>query len=181
MTRFFSGVKSRAEISNLLVDRKCGKLFVFLPTARNYFQWENLYAAMLLHFVFGGNAPAVQFRSRARKPVEPAPAQSETKPAANTRLKIGVALEGGGALGIAHLGVLKWFEEHHIPVDYVAGTSMGGLVGGLYATGKSADELKQMWTTQTGHSCWAETFPTRILHFAARKTPATFRIISKSA
>jgi len=43
--------------------------------------------------------------------------------------KIGVALEGGGAMGLAHIGVLKWFEEHHIPVDYVAGTSMGGLVG----------------------------------------------------
>lgn len=86
------------------------------------------------------------------KPVEPAPAQSETKPAANTRLKIGVALEGGGALGIAHLGVLKWFEEHHIPVDYVAGTSMGGLVGGLYATGKSADELKQI----VDHANWPQ-------------------------
>jgi len=58
------------------------------------------------------------------------------------RLKIGVALEGGGALGLAHIGVLKWFEEHHIPVDYVAGTSMGGLVGGLYATGKSPADLK---------------------------------------
>lgn len=86
------------------------------------------------------------------KPVKPAPAQSETKPAANTRLKIGVALEGGGALGIAHLGVLKWFEEHHIPVDYVAGTSMGGLVGGLYATGKSADELKQI----VDHANWPQ-------------------------
>jgi NTE family protein len=58
------------------------------------------------------------------------------------RLKIGVALEGGGALGLAHIGVLKWFEDHHIPIDYVAGTSMGGLVGGLYATGKSPAELK---------------------------------------
>ena len=67
MTRCFSGVKSRVEISNLLVDRKCGKLFVFLPTARNYFQGENPYAAMLLHFVFGGNAPAVQFRPRRKK------------------------------------------------------------------------------------------------------------------
>ena len=86
------------------------------------------------------------------RPVEPAPAQSETKPTANTRLKIGVALEGGGALGIAHLGVLKWFEEHHIPVDYVAGTSMGGLVGGLYATGKSADELKQI----VDHANWPQ-------------------------
>jgi predicted acylesterase/phospholipase RssA len=66
------------------------------------------------------------------------------------RLTIGVALEGGGALGEAHIGVPKWFEEHHIPVAYLAGTSMGGLVGGLYSTGKSSAELhdiikKQNW------------------------------------
>jgi len=80
-------------------------------------------------------------------------APSSTEPAApKKRLKIGVALEGGGALGLAHIGVLKWFEDHHIPIDYVAGTSMGGLVGGLYATGKSPAELKaivekQDWDT----------------------------------
>jgi NTE family protein len=60
------------------------------------------------------------------------------------RARIGVALEGGGALGLAHIGVLQWFEEHHIPVDYVAGTSIGGLVGGFYATGKSPAELKKL-------------------------------------
>jgi NTE family protein len=60
------------------------------------------------------------------------------------RARIGVALEGGGALGLAHIGVLQWFEEHRIPVDYVAGTSMGGLVGGFYATGKSPAELKKL-------------------------------------
>src|ERR1700719_2804254 len=60
---------------------------------------------------------------------------TETKPASLARPKIGVALEGGGAMGLAHIGVLKWFEEHRIPVDYVAGTSMGGLVGGFYAAG----------------------------------------------
>jgi NTE family protein len=37
--------------------------------------------------------------------------------------------------------VLQWFEDHHIPVDYMAGTSMGGLVAGLYATGKTPQEL----------------------------------------
>ena len=58
------------------------------------------------------------------------------------RLKIGLALEGGGALGLAHIGVLQWFEDHHIPIDYIAGTSMGGMVGGLYATGKSPAQLK---------------------------------------
>jgi NTE family protein len=53
-----------------------------------------------------------------------------------------VALEGGGALGLAHIGVLRWFEQHHIPIDYLSGNSMGALVGGLYATGKSPDELE---------------------------------------
>jgi NTE family protein len=60
------------------------------------------------------------------------------------RPRIGVALEGGGALGLAHIGVLEWFEEDHIPVDYVAGTSMGGLVGGFYATGMSPAEMKKL-------------------------------------
>jgi NTE family protein len=70
--------------------------------------------------------------------------QTEMQTAARPRPKIGVALEGGGALGLAHVGVLQWFEEHHIPIDYVAGTSMGGLVGGLYATGLSPSELRNL-------------------------------------
>ena len=61
--------------------------------------------------------------------------------AAAGRPKIGVALEGGGALGLAHIGVLRWLEEHRIPVDFVAGTSMGGLVGGLYAMGNEESEV----------------------------------------
>src|SRR2546429_3068019 len=47
-------------------------------------------------------------------------------------------------MGLAHIGVLKWFEEHHIPVDYVAGTSMGGLVGGFFATGMSPADMRQL-------------------------------------
>ena len=65
-----------------------------------------------------------------------------------SRPKIGVALEGGGALGLAHIGVLQWFEDQHIPIDYLAGTSMGGLVGGLYATGKSPRELQELVNQQ---------------------------------
>lgn len=60
------------------------------------------------------------------------------------RPKIGLALSGGGARGFAHIGVLQWFEEHRIPVDYIAGTSMGGLVGGMYAIGKSPSELREL-------------------------------------
>lgn len=70
--------------------------------------------------------------------------RAQQGPAPRPRPKIGVALEGGGAMGLAHIGVLKWFEEHHIPVDYVAGTSMGGLVGGFYATGMSTEEMKTL-------------------------------------
>lgn len=53
-------------------------------------------------------------------------------------------LEGGGALGLAHIGVIRWLEENHIPVHYVAGTSMGALVGGLYAGGYDAAELQNI-------------------------------------
>lgn len=60
------------------------------------------------------------------------------------RPKIGLVLEGGGALGLAHIGVLTWFEDHHIPVDYVAGTSMGGLIGGLYSTGQRPEEIRAL-------------------------------------
>src|SRR5713226_4605261 len=72
------------------------------------------------------------------------PPQGAPRPAAKARLKIGVALEGGGALGLAHIGVLQWFEEQHVPVDFIAGTSMGGLVGGFYATGLSPKEMKNL-------------------------------------
>jgi NTE family protein len=63
---------------------------------------------------------------------------------AKKRPTLGLALQGGGALGLAHVGVITWLEEHHIPVDYVSGTSMGGLVGGVYATGHNATELRQV-------------------------------------
>jgi NTE family protein len=63
-----------------------------------------------------------------------------------TRPKIGLALGGGGALGFAHIGVLKWFEEHRVPVDYISGTSMGGLVGGCYAMGMTPDEIINLVT-----------------------------------
>ena len=58
-----------------------------------------------------------------------------------TRPTVALVLAGGGAKGAAHIGVLKYLEEKGIPVDFVAGTSMGGLMGGLYAMGYSAAEI----------------------------------------
>src|SRR5580700_4592833 len=74
------------------------------------------------------------------QPVAPSP-QNQPEVTPPHRSTIGLVLEGGGALGLAHVGVLRWFEQNHIPVDYVAGTSMGGLVGGLYASGMSPQEI----------------------------------------
>ena len=61
--------------------------------------------------------------------------------AVNARPKVGLVLSGGGAKGAAHIGVLKYLEEEGIPIDFIAGTSMGALVGGMYALGYSADEI----------------------------------------
>ena len=60
------------------------------------------------------------------------------------RKKVGIVLGGGGAKGAAHIGVLKYIEEMGIPVDYVAGTSMGSIIGGLYALGYTPDQLQQL-------------------------------------
>ena len=70
---------------------------------------------------------------------------------AQQRKKVGVVLSGGGAKGVAHIGALKVIEEAGIPIDYIAGTSMGAIVGGLYAIGYTPEQLdsmvrKQNWT-----------------------------------
>jgi NTE family protein len=74
----------------------------------------------------------------------PSEQPNASQSAPRQRLKIGIAMEGGGALGLAHIGVLQWFEEQHVPVDFIAGTSMGGLVGGFYATGISPADMKTL-------------------------------------
>jgi NTE family protein len=63
------------------------------------------------------------------------------------RPKIGLALSGGSAKGFAHIGVIKVLEEAGIPIDYIAGTSMGSIVGAFYATGKNIREIERIATT----------------------------------
>ncbi len=65
-----------------------------------------------------------------------APSRSSTR--------VGVALSGDGVLGLAHIGVIRYFEEHHIPTDRIAGTSMGGLIGGLYAVGMDSRQMTEL-------------------------------------
>lgn len=64
------------------------------------------------------------------------------------RKKVGIVLSGGGAKGVAHIGVLKVLEEAGIPIDYISGTSMGAIVGGLYAVGYDAKSLDSMVRVQ---------------------------------
>lgn len=58
---------------------------------------------------------------------------------------VGLVLSGGGAKGMAHIGVIKVLEENNIPIDYIAGTSIGAIVGGLYAAGYTPDEMEELF------------------------------------
>ena len=75
------------------------------------------------------------------------PAPPPTKPFARPR--IGLALGGGGALGLSEIGTLQWLEEHHIPVDVIAGTSMGCMISALYSTGRTPDQLTAVMNDKT--------------------------------
>jgi NTE family protein len=81
-----------------------------------------------------------------------APQEIQPPPPAgvSARPRIGLALGGGSARGLAHVGVLEWLEAHRIPIDAVAGTSMGGLIGAAYATGISIPDIRAM----TSESRW---------------------------
>lgn len=58
--------------------------------------------------------------------------------------KVGLVLSGGGAKGLTHIGIIRALEENEIPIDYITGTSMGAIVGSLYAMGYSPDEMEQL-------------------------------------
>src|SRR6266511_5206214 len=74
-----------------------------------------------------------------------------------TRPKVGLVLSGGGARGAAHIGVLKVLEQMRVPIDAIAGTSMGAVVGGLYASGMSAAAIEELITSVN----WQDSFRDR--------------------
>jgi len=82
-------------------------------------------------------------QGRGRNGDRGAEATSEAPARSSARPTIGLALGGGGARGGAHVGVLKVLEQLHIPVDYIAGTSMGAVVGGLYASGVPPERIEE--------------------------------------
>lgn len=98
--------------------------------------------------------------ARASQPDLPVPADATAPmPApAGGRPRVALVLSGGGARGIAHVGVLKVLERLRVPVDMVVGTSMGAIVGGLYASGMSAEVLEREFSALD----WDEVFATRV-------------------
>lgn len=78
-------------------------------------------------------------------------------PAAPNRKSVGLVLSGGGAKGAAQLRIVKAIEEAGIPIDYIAGTSIGSIIGGLYAVGYTIEEIEEMYTTMN----WFDIFTDR--------------------
>jgi NTE family protein len=93
----------------------------------------------------------------AQAPADAQPAAGADAPA-GTRPRIGLVLSGGGARGLAHIGVLKVLERERVPVDVIAGTSMGAIVGGLYASGMKADDIER----ELKRIDWVRLFATRV-------------------
>lgn len=101
----------------------------------------------------------------------PPTAQSaqQSAPAPLGRRRIGLALGGGGALALSEIGVLRWFEENRIPVDAIAGTSMGALVAALYATGHTTQQLADLTTDQVFGNVFRLSQDFRQLNFRRRE------------
>jgi NTE family protein len=116
-----------------------------------------------------GSAAVSQVAPETKPPVE-----SKPKIEPQGRPTIGLVFEGGGALGLAHIGVIRWLEDHHIPVDYVSGTSMGGLVGGLYSAGFSPEEMKVFVDGIDWHSVLSGQVPFQSLGFRRKEDNLQF-------
>jgi NTE family protein len=106
----------------------------------------------------------------AQAPAAPPASAEATKP----RPKIGLVLSGGGARGITHVGVLKVLEQLRIPIDYIAATSMGAIVGGLYASGMSPAEMEKQITTVSWPTLLSDSPPRRDVGFRTKEEDAKF-------
>ena len=89
---------------------------------------------------------------------------------------VGLVLSGGGAKGIAHVGFIQALEDNDIPIDYIAGTSMGAIVGGLYACGYTPDEMMDLLCSK-GFAYWStgKNDPD-LMYYFARQRPSPVQI-----
>ena len=106
---------------------------------------KTLYTYIILFILFLSNVYCQKDNKPSSLTKNP---QTETSVNNPARKKVGLVLSGGGAKGLAHIGILLALEEYGIPVDYIAGTSMGAIIGGLYASGYSPSEIKEIFFSE---------------------------------
>ncbi|NLN26196.1 MAG: patatin family protein, partial [Bacteroidetes bacterium] len=94
------------------------------------------------------------------------------------RPKIGLALGSGGARGFAHIGVLKVFEEENIPIDYIAGSSMGSLIGTVYGTGTAAENMEK-FATMFRRRFYTDYIVPKMGFVAGKKVKELIRLLTK--
>ena len=90
------------------------------------------------------------------------------------RPRIGLVLGGGGARGVAHIGVLRELENLRVPIDAIAGTSMGAIVGGLYASGKTPAQLEDLVTSLDWRDSFQDTTSREHMLFRRKQDDEAF-------
>jgi len=99
-----------------------------------------------------------------------------TVAAGAVRPRIGLVLSGGGARGAAHVGVLKVLDEMHVPIDAIAGTSMGAVVGGLYASGMPARDIEKLMTSVNWQDAFQDRPPRAELGYRRKQDDRNFLV-----
>ncbi|MFT4835976.1 MAG: NTE family protein [Psychromonas sp.] len=93
-----------------------------------------------------------------------------------TRPKIGLVLGGGGAKGAAHIGILKVLENNNVPIDFIAGTSIGAYIGGLYALGYNANQLEDIMFNVDWGKGFSDFIPREDLQYADKQLRDEYNI-----
>ena len=95
---------------------------------------------------------------------------SMASPAARAQ-KVALVLSGGGSRGAAHIGVIRALEENHIPISYIVGTSIGAIVGSLYAIGYTADEMEKLLDSEDFQRWAAGVADDRYIYYYRKEDP----------
>jgi NTE family protein len=105
-----------------------------------------------------------------------ATAEQQAPPDTHHRPRVGLVLSGGGARGTAHIGVLKVLEQMRVPIDAIAGTSMGAVVGGLYATGLNSRDIEKIMTSINWQDAFRDRPPREDLDLRRKEEDETFLV-----
>ena len=91
--------------------------------------------------------------------------------------KVGLVLSGGGAKGLTHIGIIRALEENNIPIDYITGTSMGAIIGSLYAMGYSPDDMEKLLKSEDFKRWYSGDIEEKYIYYF-KKNPSTPEFIN---